>query len=386
MSDKNSESRKLPESSSPHPITAGSAPRDDWATGWPEENDPQPTPWLGHDTSSFALFGGREDPNETAAAPNRDMLESTEVEGDPLIALRRVARDSQAIIRRELDRRINLEDQNRELVRRNDRVEDDNEALRVRNQHLERTRQYAGDALVLAEQQRDLYRRERDLARNQSERLRLELDEPEEANRLREARQEEHEEAAHVVQDLQRSELSLRAELDSARTRANDLQTERDRLEDDREQLELERNHYETARNLERDQNQILQEQVAYLVTQLRAAQAVAVPPLFDAAPVVAVPVVAAPVIAAPVIAAPIIAAPVDAAHSSPASNDPAPVNPGSAAPPGGGSARVGGRGSGGRGASGRGGRGRRDRATATRIQPGRACKVEKSRKENDKT
>ncbi|KAL9132637.1 MAG: hypothetical protein Q9175_006188 [Cornicularia normoerica] len=336
----------------------------DWVD-WAEENDPHVTRWVGYDRHRHAMSGGREEPNETAAVPNQYVLESIEIEGDPLVALRRTAKDSQDIIKRENDRRIDLEDEIRRLEQRNDIVEDDNEAYRERNGYLERSRQEARDNLTLTEQERDLLRRHRDLARNQAERLRVERDELAEAYSRE---QQEHEQAIVRLRDLQWSEATLRAELEAATTRADQLQTEQDRLEDDREQMEMERDHYWTERDRQRDQNQDLQEQVRRLVTQLRAAQAVAVPPLVIPPPVNAPldvppsvgpppvalpPIVPHPVAAPPVVAHQVIAHPVGLVGGH-------------------------GRGHGKVGARGRGGRGGRGAATATRKQPGRSCKVNK--------
>ena len=93
-------------------VRASDRPNDWGDYGWAEENDPHGTTWVGYDRSVFAIHGGVEDPNETAAVPNDEVLESIEAEGDPLIALRQATRDSQATIRGGLEMRIELEDTN----------------------------------------------------------------------------------------------------------------------------------------------------------------------------------------------------------------------------------------------------------------------------------
>ncbi|KAF6220759.1 hypothetical protein HO133_003193 [Letharia lupina] len=258
-----------------------------------EENNPHRTRWVGYDRSRYAMNGGWEDPNETAAVPNEQVLESIEADGDPLIALRQTASDSQTVIRRELERRVVLEDENRGLIGRNERVENDNEAHIKRNRYLERSRQDDRNDLALVQQQRDILQRQLNLARSQAERLRMERDEPEEAYRRREAQQQEFEHAIERIRDLEESEVSLRTELDLALTTVDRLRTERNRLENSREQLEMERDHYETERDRERshnhtlrNQNHDLQQQVIYLVNQLQAAQAVAIPPVVVPRPV----------------------------------------------------------------------------------------------------
>lgn len=82
--------------------------RNDWHLCW-DENDPVPTPWRGYDLSYFAQQGDVEDPNETAAVPSETVMESIELESDPLVALRSMARDNQAVIRRQLNGLVELE-------------------------------------------------------------------------------------------------------------------------------------------------------------------------------------------------------------------------------------------------------------------------------------
>ena len=60
----------------------------DWHA-WRDENRPRTTAWMGHDNSRFTLYGAREVPTETAAVADGDVvMESIEVESDPLVALR----------------------------------------------------------------------------------------------------------------------------------------------------------------------------------------------------------------------------------------------------------------------------------------------------------
>lgn len=345
----------------------------DWAYGWPEENNPYRTIWTGFDNSRYAITGGIDDPNETAAVPNEQVLESIEIEGDPLIALRRAAHDSQ-IIRGELEVRVALEDQNRAL-RRNNRI------LEASVGNLTRSEVEARDALSLAEQERDIRQRERDLARRRVEQLRLELDEPEEASLRRQAQREAYAEAMEretslrdTIRNFELSEAELMAELDSATTRANQLQAELVRSENDVEQFEMERDHYWTERDRERDRNQNLQAQVQDLQDRLRGAQALALPPLVIAPPVNATPVVLAAV-TQPAVSQP----PVNPPPIIPPPVIPPPVIPPPLAPHGAGSVRIGGRGRGTRDATRRGGREGRNLAAATRTQPKRNCKVDKS-------
>lgn len=83
---------------------------------WDDETRPVRTPWRGYDLSWSALQGDVEDPNETAAVPSETVMESIELESDPLVALRSMARDNQATVRGELAIRVELEDIVREQV------------------------------------------------------------------------------------------------------------------------------------------------------------------------------------------------------------------------------------------------------------------------------
>ncbi|KAL9077250.1 MAG: hypothetical protein Q9161_000516 [Pseudevernia consocians] len=323
----------------------------DWADAWPEENDPRRTRWVGYDNSNYARYGGIEDPNETSAVPTEGILESIEVEGDPLVALRRTVRDSQATIRREIDRVIALESENQNLVRRNNVVEDDNETLRARNRHLEQSRQIARNARDSAEE--DLARIEERqlrldldeeyLARIEERQLRLDLDGLVEEERRNQAQQEAFEQANRTARSLQQSEARLTLELDSALSRADQLFTERNRLVNTRQQLEMERDHFEAERDRERDRNRDLQAQNQLLANQLVAARALATPPH-----------VPPPVTNAPINTQPLAAAPATGIMR--------------------------GRGRGvARGRAGRRGRGAPTAITERRKQPARHCKVEKN-------
>ncbi len=321
----------------------------DWGYAWPGENNPQPTYWMGYDNSTFAIYGGVEDPNETAAVAHENVVESVESESDPLVALRQLARDSQRTIRSGLERQIDLEDENQRLTRRIERLVDHNVAL-------ERSQQQSADALVAAERERDRFRRERDLARTQVERLRLQIIEPEEEMLQRQAQYEAYEEVLQReaglredIKDIQQSEATLLAELQSEIARADQLQVERDQLDYQREGYQMERDHYRDGRNLERERNGHIQEQIQDLAGQLAAARTLLVQPpvnqpLIDAATNVPPPVLQPPVNAHPA-----------------------------------GPARLGRGGRNRGGARGRAGRGGGGAATGTRKQPSRSCRVEKN-------
>ena len=320
-----------------------------WGYAFPQENNPQPTYWIGYDNSTFALCGGVEDFNETAAFANEDVLESVELESDPLVALRQLAKDSQRTIRSGLERQIDLEDRNERLATRGQRLLDYTVALK-------RSQQQSVDALVAAAREQDRYRRERDLARAQVERLRLQINEPEEELRQRQAQYEAYEEGLHReaglredLYHLRQSEASLLAELQSEIARADQLQVERDQLDYQREGYQMQRDHYRDRRDLEREWNGQLQEQIQDLAGQLAAAQALLVQP----------PVNQPLVNAAANVPPPAVQHPVNAHPTR--------------------SARLGRGGRNREGARGRAGRGGRGAATGTRKQPRRSCRVEKS-------
>lgn len=321
---------------------------DDWAN-WREENDPYRTRWIGHDTSRQARYGTVEDPNETAAVPGENMMESIEVESDPLVALRQTIDTSQTIIRRELDRCIALEDDNRALISRVDMLENDIYIYSETNHRIERERQQARDDLALAEEERDLALRQREVASSQAQRLRLQLDEPEEVDDRRHAQQQEYEQAIERLNHLEESEASLRGDLDRETSRIHRLELERDQMETERDQA--------------LDQNRTLQDQVTFLITQAHARQALAVLSAADG-PSTAPDTGSPPHITPPNISPPPVqlSPPEEALAPAPRS----PVGP----------VARGGRGHGRGGAKGRGARGA---ASTTRKQPGRHCKVEKN-------
>ncbi len=224
------------------------------------------------------------------------------------------------------------------------------------NVALERSQQQSADALVAAERERDRFRRERDLARTQVERLRLQIIEPEEEMLQRQAQYEAYEEVLQReaglredIKDIQQSEATLLAELQSEIARADQLQVERDQLDYQREGYQMERDHYRDGRNLERERNGHMQEQIQDLAGQLAAARTLLVQPpvnqpLIDAATNVPPPVLQPPVNAHPA-----------------------------------GPARLGRGGRNRGGARGRAGRGGGGAATGTRKQPSRSCRVEKN-------
>ena len=226
-------------------------------------------------------------------------MESLELEGDPLIALRRAANDYQDTIRRELDRRIYLEDHfaivergYQEMLRhqqaRYQQLEDQYTALEdqftasnVRNNHLTRTRQQAYDDLGLALTATNLLERQRDLARRQRDTLRAGQDATQEENYPMQPQQDDDDDAMFEqerlqdrIHELEDAEARLRAELDMARRHADRLQTSQEELEAQLEGLEMQRDHYQTSRAQERQHNQELQEQIRTLTAQNAAVRA----------------------------------------------------------------------------------------------------------------
>ena len=323
--------------------------RSDWEYGWPEENAPQQTEWTGYDTSRYTRYGGWDAPNETAAVANEQVAQSIEIESDPLVALRQSAHDSQVVIRRELDRQIQLEDRNRDLERMVDELRNNEEAFgRAQRDLLER--------LEMAETDREQFRMDRDVGQRQNKRLRLQVNEPETESRRRDAQDRAYVEARQReiglwerVQALEESERVLNHQLQSGAQINN-------RLADERGQLA--HNHYPVAQHLhdtaeecerQRDLNRGLQAQVHTLNAQLVASQALN-------------------------IQIPVGQPPDDAAHSSPPPAVQSPVTAATAGSASGEGSRPtrGGR-------RGRGSRGGKGATTAVRRQPGRSCKVEKS-------
>lgn len=379
----------------PEMRAVGPHTQDDYGWGWPDENCHHEFPR--ENRTRFAYYYGMEDPNETAAVPTANVLESIEVEGDPLVALRQANSDSQRAIRREIARGIELEEGNRDLTEH--------------NTDLQRSWVAADDSLRFARAERDHFQRELNLARNQAGRLQAELEARPPHRRAQQGalggERDGGTDLEGILEDLELANRRLVVERDSAFDRIHQLEGEQDRLqrerrrlEDDLEGLEMQRDHYQEARDLldnqhvqleaerdhlrnERDreqyQNQILQEQIQELHNRLLAAEAVAHIPSqspspspasthgVDPHPVVA-PQVNPPLVVAAQIALPQQIVP-PAAPAAPA----APAGPGR-------------RGRGGREGRGRGGavtrRGRGGkRDAATREQPKRACKVKKSYK-----
>lgn len=114
----------------------------DWHM-WDDENRPVRTPWRGYDLSWSALQGDVEDPNETAAVPSETVMESIELESDPLVALRSMARDNQATVRGELAIRVELEDIVREQVMTIRRLRRERRELRADREVLRQERDAA---------------------------------------------------------------------------------------------------------------------------------------------------------------------------------------------------------------------------------------------------
>lgn len=306
------------------------------------ENRPQQTPWVGYDHGYFANYGYREAPNETAAVPNDDVMQSIEPEGDPLVALRQARDQNLTTNRRDLERRIELEDRNAELEGRVETLEHDYTTLRGTHDSTVNT---------LAE-----IRSERNRAQREIRRLRLDLNMPEEAHRQRQAQQDQYEDTrlrevalARQVRTLQRSEADLKNRLQAETTTATGLREKLEDVEYHSQGFREAQVHWETATNRERARNQNLQGQVQALTNQLAAAQAALAnpPPVVQPLPVNVAPNVA-----------PLAAQPPAAAH---------PVGPV--------------RGRGRERARGRAGRGRGGAAPVVRDQPGRSCKVRKNYK-----
>lgn len=323
----------------------------DWDS-WIDENRRRQTAWIGYDNSRYAIYGGRDIPNETAAMANDKVMQSIEPESDPLVALRRLAHDSQAVIRRELDSRISLEDSYRELSSRL-------LAAQRANINLLWSQQEAAATLASVQRERDQLRRERDLAQHQVAQVRPHLNNPEPEQRRGLDQHSVYEEALERERDLldrnqmlRQGETGLRGQLQDAVERETQLRTQLNRVDYQREQFEMERNHYWTERDREQELNRGLQAQIHNLSAQLTATQALA-----NGQPPANQPSVAAAAnTVAPVIEPPVAVSPAGSVHR-------------------GRSGRSGG------GARSRAGRGRRRSAAVTRKQPGRVCKGQKSYK-----
>ena len=201
-----------------------------WTAYW-AENQRGPTAWRGYDNSQFRIFGGREDPNETAAVANDQVMQSIEPESDPLVALRQANENSQRTIREGLEDRVDLED----IIRG---LRDSNRDLRTRfdtvqraNDNLVRSQRRAQIDLASAQSERDQFRRERDLIQNQEAQLRRQLNEPEAERGHRLAQQTALTEALQRERDLsdrnralEQSESNLEASLDAMTERGTHLQ------------------------------------------------------------------------------------------------------------------------------------------------------------------
>ena len=330
------------------PITAkkrkavrASDPPSDWRD-WQRENNPRRTAWMGYDNSRHARYGGREILLETASVANEDVVQSIEVESDPLVALRRLASDSQVAIRRELERAIEAEDRVRDLESRL-------EASIERNRELEMAHQQITRNLTGAQSMLDEARRERVVAQDAAEWLKLRVEEPEEEYNRWQVQQEAYTQARQAEADplemnrsLRQSEADMSTRLQAAMANQTVLQAQLDQVENQREQFEMERDHYWTERDREQDRNRQLQAQVQDLSARLEAAQADARNARANQAIAMAAPENPAP----------------EVARQRIIENRA-------------GSARGSGRGA--------GGRGRRGKAAMTRKQPGRSCKVQKS-------
>ena len=316
---------------------AGSEP----TTGWCRQNADVNT-W--HTSLPPALEGtpwslrDRLPSPERSPTPEEKVLESTEAEGDPVVALNRANRESQTIIRRELDAHIELEDENRRLRDRNGLLETLYATYTVADGRLQRERDDAVRGRHLAEQR--VYRLQSDLAASQRERLQPD---------------------------------------------GNSLQ-QPGGLEYERDGLELERNHYLELAHQRLTENHTLQDQVTRLSLQLQATHGLAVSPPVDPSPV-ASPSFAAPsfspfsVVSPPVVPPPVNTPPTISPHYSPPpaaqpqpsiENDAAPIMN---------SVRGSRSGRGRGGARGRAGRRGRGSGAATREKRERACKVKKSYK-----
>ena len=323
--------------------------RSDWGYGWPEENEPSRTRWMGYDNSSYARYGGWDAPDETAALANEHVAQSIEIESDPLVALRQSAHDSQVVIRRELERRIRLEDRNGELEEMVSQFENNEDAF-------ERSQRMLMNRLELAETEREQFRTERDVAQRQNVRLRLQVNEPESESSRRQAQDRAITEARQRdtglrerIQALEQSERNLTHRVQCGTQMIHRLVDERGEMGHHSEQLESERTHYQDECEQQRDMIYGLQAQVHALTAQLVATHALQVQ----------LPINQTPVGATSNSPPPVVHFAVTTAATGSAS--------GERSGPGRGGRR------------GRAGRGGRGATTAVRRQPKRSCKVEKS-------
>ena len=272
---------------------------------------------------------------DRSPTPARNILKTTEAEGDPVAALDRANSESQRIINREMDARIALEGEVEKLTRRNALLEILYGTFRAADGRIQQQRDDAVHNHHLAEKR--VNKLKGDLAKSQRERLHPD------GNALQQSAGFEH-------------------------------------LQDERDGLELERDHYMDLAHERLTENQSLQDQIAELNIQLQATRAQAVPRSVDPSPV------ASPTVATPsfsplsAVSPPIKSAPTSSHRSPPPTAQRHTSTDNHAAPPT--DAVRGSRGGRGMGAArGRVGRGGRGSGTATREQRARACKVKKNYK-----
>ena len=309
---------------------AGSEP----TTGWCRQNTEVNTRYMSVPPAlDGALWNlrGRVPSPERLPAPVEKIYETTEAEGDPIVALRLANSESQRIINREMDARIALEDEVEHLRRGNDLLATANERLRRERDNAVRNHQVAEQRVA---------RLQRDLARSERERLSSDGNDPQHA-RCVEAREA---------------------------------------LEYERDGLELERDHYMDLAHDRLTENQSLQDQVTALNIRLQATGAQAISPPVGPAPD-ASPDYAPPSFSPLSAVSPRIKRPPTSSRGSPRLTTQRRSRTGDdAAPPT--QAVRGGRGGRGRGAArGRAGRRGRGAATVTREKRERACKVNKNYK-----
>ena len=270
-------------------------------------------------------------PTEILPPPVEKILETTEAEGDPLVALDLANSANQRIINREIDARIALEEQVEKLSRGNDLLVTANERLRRERDNAVRNHQVAEQRVA---------RLQRDLARSERERLSADGNDPQHAGYME----------------------ALKA------------------LEYERDGLELERNHYMDLAHDRLTENQSLQDQVTALNMQLQARLAQANPPPVDPAPI-ASPDYAPPSFSPLSAVSPPIKRPPTSSRDGPSPTTQRRSRTGDdAASP----TRAVRRGRGGRGrgaARGRAGRRGRGAGAATRERRERVCKVKKNYK-----
>lgn len=312
-----------------HQIPTNPSPRPDWGLMWSEENDPHETPWVGHDNSRFAMEGGVEDPTETAAVPNEFVMESIELEGDPLPLLREWRDRDQKVVRGQLDLDVDRDDGiagDEGLSRRE--LSDRLEVAGRRAERLTRELEFATARETTGRARRQDLEYER-------EGLQMER------NHYRAKRNEQRALNGQLRAQMQ----GVNGQLAAATGRNDDLQAQ---IRDLNDQLAA-----------ASGRNDDLQLQMQRLNGRLTAAQALAArnilaPPAANGSPVATPPAAPSPAATPSLAATPSVAAP-------------------SASPPR--ASRAGrGRGS----ARGRAGRAGRFIGTPTRRQPKRTCKVEK--------